>query len=243
MYGLIGKPLGHSFSANFFNKKFADEAIPERYELFPLESIDLLPQLLNSHLDLKGLNVTIPYKQQVIPFLSELDKDAAEIGAVNVIKINCDGSLKGYNSDAIGFRDSISPLLLPHMKRALVLGTGGASKAVIYVLRQLGLEVLNVSRRSKGEIVSYNQLTPEIISTHHVIVNTTPLGMWPNIDDAPEIPYHLLTPDHLCYDLVYNPEETSFMKRAAQYGATVKNGLEMLHGQALAAWKIWNKPD
>ncbi|MDE6335059.1 MAG: shikimate dehydrogenase, partial [Muribaculaceae bacterium] len=144
---------------------------------------------------------------------------------------------------AIGFRDSISPLLLPHMKRALVLGTGGASKAVIYVLRQLGLEVLNVSRRSKGEIVSYNQLTPEIISTHHVIVNTTPLGMWPNIDDAPEIPYHLLTPDHLCYDLVYNPEETSFMKRAAQYGATVKNGLEMLHGQALAAWKIWNKPD
>lgn len=243
MYGLIGKPLGHSFSANFFNKKFANEEIPEHYKLFPLDSIELLPQLLGSHPDLKGLNVTIPYKQQVIPFLAELDKDAAEIGAVNVIKIREDGSLKGYNSDAIGFRDSITPLLRPHMKRALVLGTGGASKAVIHVLRQLGFEVLNVSRKAKEDIISYDQLTPEIISTHHVIVNTTPLGMWPGIDEAPSIPYHLLTPDHLCYDLVYNPEETAFMHRAAKFGATVKNGLEMLHGQAIAAWEIWNTPD
>lgn len=243
MYGLIGKPLGHSFSANFFNKKFANEEIPEHYKLFPLDSIELLPQLLGSHPDLKGLNVTIPYKQQVIPFLAELDKDAAEIGAVNVIKIREDGSLKGYNSDAIGFRDSITPLLRPHMKRALVLGTGGASKAVIHVLRQLGFEVLNVSRKAKEDIISYDQITPEIISTHHVIVNTTPLGMWPEIDEAPSIPYHLLTPDHLCYDLVYNPEETAFMHRAAKFGATVKNGLEMLHGQAIAAWEIWNTPD
>ncbi len=243
MYGLIGKPLGHSFSANFFNKKFAKEGIPEHYELFPLDSIELLPQLLSSHPDLKGLNVTIPYKQQVIPYLASLDKDAAEIGAVNVIKIQEDGSLKGYNSDAIGFRNSLMPLLKPHMKRALVLGTGGASKAVIHVLKQLGFEVLNVSRKAKGEIISYDELTPEIIASHHVVVNTTPLGMWPNIDEAPAIPYHLLTPDHLCYDLVYNPEETSFMRRSAQYGATVKNGLEMLHGQAIAAWEIWNTPD
>lgn len=239
MYGLIGKPLGHSFSADFFNKKFAEERIPEHYSLFPLDSIDCLPKLLNSHPDLKGLNVTIPYKQQVIPFLDSIDKDAKEIGAVNVIKINQDGSLKGYNSDAIGFHESIAPLLDSHMKRALVLGTGGASKAVCYVLKKLGLEVLSVSRTAHNSIISYNELTPEIMSTHLVIVNTTPLGMWPEIQNAPAIPYHLLSPRHLCYDLVYNPAVTTFMKLSSEAGATVKNGLEMLHLQALAAWKIW----
>lgn len=241
MYGLIGKPLGHSFSANFFNKKFTDENIPERYFLFPLDSITELPSLLRNHPDLKGLNVTIPYKQTVIPYLDSLDKAAAEIGAVNVIKISKDNSLKGYNSDAVGFKDSIEPLIHDHMKRALVLGTGGASKAVCYVLKMLGIEVLSVSRNSHDEVISYNDLSPEIISSHHIIVNTTPLGMWPNVDQAPDIPYHLLTPQHLCYDLVYNPETTTFMKRSAQHGATVKNGLDMLHGQALAAWRIWNE--
>lgn len=241
MYGLIGKPLGHSFSANFFNKKFTDENIPERYILFPLDSITELPSLLRNHPDLKGLNVTIPYKQTVIPYLDSLDKAAAEIGAVNVIKISKDNSLKGYNSDAVGFKDSIEPLIHDHMKRALVLGTGGASKAVCYVLKMLGIEVLSVSRNSHDEVISYNDLSPEIISSHHIIVNTTPLGMWPNVDQAPDIPYHLLTPQHLCYDLVYNPETTTFMKRCAQNGATVKNGLDMLHGQALAAWRIWNE--
>ncbi len=240
MYGLIGKPLGHSFSATFFNKKFSEENIPECYNLFPLDSIEELPALLKSHPDLKGLNVTIPYKQAVIPFLNSLSQEASEIGAVNVIKINKDGTLAGYNSDAIGFQTTISPLLKPHMKKALVLGTGGASKAVVYVLKKLGLEVQSVSRTAKNGVISYSDLTPEVISAHHIIVNTTPLGMWPEVDNAPDIPYNLLTPLHLCYDLVYNPEVTSFMKRSEAYGATVKNGLDMLHGQALAAWEIWN---
>lgn len=239
MFGLIGKPLGHSFSAKFFNKKFSEEGIPEHYDLFPLDDIKDLETLINNHPDLRGLNVTIPYKQQVIPFLSSLDEDASEIGAVNVIKFLPDGKLKGYNTDAIGFRDSISPLLKPHMKKALVLGTGGASKAICHVLRKLGLSVLKVSRNAKDDTLSYSQLTPDIISTHHVIVNTTPLGMWPHTEEAPAIPYSLLTPDHLCYDLVYNPEVTEFMKRASEKGAAVKNGLDMLHGQALAAWEIW----
>lgn len=241
MYGLIGKPLGHSFSAKFFNKKFSDEGIPERYELFPLDSINELLTLIKNNPDLKGLNVTIPYKQQVIPFLSSMDENADGIGAVNVIKILPDGTLKGYNTDAIGFQKTISPLISPNMKKALVLGTGGASKAVSYVLKKLGLSVLNVSRSSRDEAIAYSQITPEIMSTHHVIVNTTPLGMWPETDNAPDIPYSLLTPEHLCYDLVYNPEVTTFMKRAAEKGATVKNGLDMLYAQALGAWDIWTK--
>lgn len=241
MYGLIGKPLGHSFSADFFNRKFADENIPEHYSLFPLDTIDQLPYLLKNHPDLKGLNVTIPYKQAVMQFLDSLSPEAAEIGAVNVIRISGNGSLKGYNSDAIGFMNTIAPLLQPHMRKALVLGTGGASKAVVYVLKKLGITVQSVSRRAKTDGISYSDLTPEIMQTHHVIVNTTPLGMWPDIEKAPEIPYHLLSPDHLCYDLVYNPENTSFMQRSKAYGATVKNGLDMLHGQAIAAWEIWNK--
>ncbi len=240
MYGLIGKPLGHSFSADFFNKKFQDEGINESYKLFPLESIDLLPGLLASNPDLHGLNVTIPYKQAVIPFLNKLDKGAQEIGAVNVIKIYPDGSLKGFNSDAIGFHDSLLPLLKPHMKRALVLGTGGASKAVVYVLKNLGIEVKSVSRNPVEGQLSYKELTPEIMDDYHIIVNTTPLGMWPSVEAAPDIPYDYITSQHLCYDLVYNPEITTFMRKAAEHGATVKNGLEMLHGQAIAAWKIWN---
>lgn len=240
MYGLIGRPLGHSFSADFFNKKFENEGIDETYRLFPLDSLEMLPALLSAHPDLHGLNVTLPYKQAVIPFLNRIDADAKEIGAVNVIKIHSDGTLEGFNSDAIGFHDSISPLLRPHMKRALVLGTGGASKAVVYVLRKMGIEVINVSRKPDEGQLSYNQLTPEIMERYHIIVNTTPLGMWPKIDDAPDIPYDLITADHLCYDLVYNPEITTFMRKAAMHGAEVKNGLEMLHGQAIAAWKIWN---
>jgi len=240
MYGLIGNPLGHSFSADFFNRKFEKEGIDERYELFPLPEIDTLTSLLKEHTDLKGLNVTIPYKEEVIPYLTNLSDDAKEIGAVNVIKISDNGkNLTGYNSDATGFHDTILPLIKPYMRKALVLGTGGASRAVLYVLRNLGLEVKKVSRNpDKGEI-SYNGLTPEIMESHHVIVNTTPLGMWPNTEQAPSIPYGLLTPLHLCYDLVYNPDVTMFMKLSAKQGATVKNGLDMLHGQALAAWKIW----
>lgn len=239
MYGLIGYPLGHSFSANFFNKKFAEENIPEFYKLFPIDSIDKLPNLLSEYPELKGLNVTIPYKQQVLPYLDSIDKDAQEIGAVNVIKIYPDGKLKGFNSDVIGFSESIKPLLADHMRKALVLGTGGASKAVCHALNKLGLKVQLVSRIARDGILSYNDLTSEIINTHHVIVNTTPLGMWPDIEKAPDVPYNLLSPRHLCYDLVYNPEITTFMKLSSEAGAKVKNGLEMLELQALAAWKIW----
>lgn len=241
MYGLIGNPIKHSFSADFFNSKFKREGIDEEYRLFQLEKIDDLKELLTEHKDLKGLNVTIPYKQQVIPYLDRLSDEAREIGAVNVIKISEGGHrLKGFNSDAVGFRDSIKPLLRPHMRKALILGTGGASRAVEYVLRKEGLEVMKVSRKGKDGLLSYSDMTQEVMSEFHVIVNTTPLGMWPKTDTCPDIPYSLLTPGHLCFDLVYNPETTLFMQKASEMGATVKNGLEMLHGQAIAAWKIWN---
>ncbi|MBD5299349.1 MAG: shikimate dehydrogenase [Bacteroides sp.] len=243
MYGLIGYPLGHSFSASFFNKKFADEGIPEHYELLPIETIGNLGALIKSLPDLKGFNVTIPYKQQIIPLLSEIDEEAAEIGAVNVVKLYADGTMKGFNTDAVGFRNSLSPLLKPHMKKALVLGTGGASKAVINVLKRLGLEVTKVSRNRGVDTLTYTDITPEIISAHHIIVNTTPLGMWPKVHEAPSLPYDALTPLHLCYDLVYNPEVTEFMKKSAEQGATIKNGLEMLHLQALAAWEIWTNKE
>ena len=241
MYGLIGNPIKHSFSADFFNSKFKREGIDEEYRLFQLEKIDDLKELLTEHKDLKGLNVTIPYKQQVIPYLDGLSDEAREIGAVNVIKISEGGHrLEGFNSDAVGFRDSIKPLLRPHMRKALILGTGGASRAVEYVLRKEGLEVMKVSRKGKDGLLSYSDMTQEVMSEFHIIVNTTPLGMWPKTDTCPDIPYSLLTPGHLCFYLVYNPETTLFMQKASEMGATVKNGLEMLHGQAIAAWKIWN---
>lgn len=241
MYGLIGKPIKHSFSADFFNEKFKREGIYNEYRLFPLEKIEDFPKLLEEHRDLQGLNVTIPYKQKVMAYLGSVSEEAREIGAVNVIKISDGGRhLEGHNSDAVGFRDSICPLLLPHMKKALVLGTGGASKAVIYVLEKAGLDTIKVSRERRGDTISYSDLTKEIIGQCHVIVNTTPLGMWPDTDSCPDIPYEFLTPAHLCFDLVYNPETTQFMRRAAEYGAMVRNGLDMLHGQAIEAWRIWN---
>ena len=244
MYGLIGKKLSHSFSAEFFNKKFAEEGISESYRLFPLESISLLPALLEEQKDLKGLNVTIPYKEQVIPFLTSISPEAEKIGAVNVIKINREGNeifLEGHNSDCIGFRDSLLPLLNPEIKKALVLGTGGASKAVEYVLNKLGIEVAFVSRNPKPGNLNYHDLDKKIMEENLLIVNTTPLGMYPDIDSCPDIPYQYLTPRHVCYDLVYNPEVTEFLRRSALKGAKVKNGLEMLLLQALASWDIWQK--
>nr|AGK84818.1 putative shikimate 5-dehydrogenase [uncultured bacterium BAC25G1] len=240
MFGLIGYPLHHSFSAKYFNDFFARTEIPEYYELFPIRDIDEFPLLLKKHRDLEGLNVTIPYKEKIIPFLTDLSEEAREIGAVNTIRILNRGKiLIGHNTDAIGFKNSISPLLMPHMKKALILGTGGASKAVDYVLKKLGLEVTKVSRRESEGVMTYDQLDEDVISSHHVIVNTTPLGTWPDIDKYPDIPYQFLSPLHLCFDLVYNPETTSFMRKSAEHGAMVKNGLEMLHGQADAAWRIW----
>lgn len=243
IYGLLGYPLGHSFSRNYFNNKFESEKINAEYLNFEIPDINMLMEVISEYPNLNGLNVTIPYKEQVIPFLDELNDDAANIGAVNVIKIirnNDDLKLVGYNSDVIGFCDSIVPLIKPYMKKALVLGTGGAAKAVCYGLKKLGIEPQYVSRKKSENTITYQDINKNIIDTHHIIVNTTPLGMYPNVDDSPDIPYGLLTSEHLCYDLLYNPDETLFMKNAKAKGATVKNGLEMLLLQAFASYDIWN---
>lgn len=243
LYGLLGYPLGHSFSRNYFNNKFEAENIDAEYINFEIPDINMLMEVISEYYNLNGLNVTIPYKEQVIPFLDELDEDAANIGAVNVIKIiheNNDLKLKGYNSDVIGFCDSIHPLLKPHMKKALILGTGGAAKAVMYGLNKFGIESQLVSRKKSENTISYTEIDKNIIDEYHIIVNTTPLGMYPNIDECPDIPYELLSDKHLCYDLLYNPDETLFMKNAKENGAIVKNGLEMLLLQAFASYEIWN---
>ncbi len=244
-YGLIGYPLGHSFSQNYFNQKFEAEGINARYVNFEIPEIADFKKVIQQNPDLCGLNVTIPYKEQVIPYLDEIDGDAAKIGAVNVIKFlrGKNGSLrfKGYNSDIIGFCDSISPLLTPERNKALVLGTGGAAKAVFQGLINLGVEPVMVSRKSRPGVLTYADLTPEVMEKYHMIVNTTPLGMYPHVDECPDIPYEALTPEHLCYDLLYNPDITLFMRKAAAHGAETKNGLEMLLLQAFAAWNIWNE--
>lgn len=244
LYGLIGYPLGHSFSQDYFNKMFESEGIDAGYLNFELPDIGDLMEAIAQYPNLYGLNVTIPYKEQVIPYMDEMDSVAAEIGAVNVIKFYGSGTnlrLKGYNSDVIGFTDSIAPFINDKRKKALVLGTGGAAKAVCYGLRQLGLEVQSVSRTSRPGVISYGEITPETVADHKVIVNTTPLGMYPHVDSCPDIPYSALTSDHLCYDLLYNPDTTLFMRKAAEHGAETKNGLEMLLLQAFAAWQIWNR--
>lgn len=245
IYGLIGRVLGHSFSQDYFNRKFEAEQIDARYVNFEIQSIDDFENVLDANPSLAGLNVTIPYKQLIIDRLDSLDPDAAAIGAVNVIRFMRDNSgrrhLRGYNTDAIGFRDSIAPLLDDDRRKALVLGTGGASRAVVYALKQLGIDVALVSRSAREGVITYADITPEILETHTIIVNTTPLGMYPAVDAAPDIPYEHLTPRHLCYDLLYNPDYTLFMRRSAEAGAEVKNGLEMLILQAFAAWQIWQR--
>ena len=246
-YGLVGHPLGHSFSAGYFAEKFAREGIDATYTNFDFPNIAQLSTLIAECPDLRGVNVTIPHKQAVIPLLNELSAEAQEIGAVNVVRIKheADGTIrtKGYNSDVIGFVDSLRPLLQSHHRRALVLGSGGASKAVVYGLKKLGITPLYVSRTKRDDALTYEELTPEVLAAHHVIVNCSPVGMYPHVDEAPRLPYHLLTPQHLCYDLVYNPLETAFMRKASEQGAVVKNGLEMLHLQAEAAWYYWKAAD
>ena len=244
LYGLLGYPLVHSFSQNYFNQKFESENIDAEYINFEIPDVGMLMEVVAENENLNGLNVTIPYKEQVIPFLHEIDPAASEVGAVNVIKFirGKDGlRLKGYNSDIIGFTDSIKSLLKPHHQSALVLGTGGAAKAVSYSLRKLGLEVQLVSRRKSANTLVYEELTKNDLKTHKVIVNTTPLGMYPNVDTCPDIPYRYLTSQHLCYDLIYNPDETLFLKNSRLAGAQVKNGLEMLLLQAFASYSIWNQ--
>lgn len=244
IYGLIGYPLIHSFSKTYFNQKFESENINARYVNFEMPEVDDLMEVVSENENLCGLNVTIPYKEQVMPYLDDVDEAAREVGAVNVIKFirGKDGlKLKGYNSDIIGFTDSIKSILKPYHTAALVLGTGGASKAVCYSLRKLGLDVQLVSRRKSAGTMVYEELTKNDIKAHKVIVNTTPLGMYPNVDTCPDLPYRFLTSQHLCYDLIYNPDETKFMRQAREAGAEVKNGLEMLLLQAFASYEIWNR--
>ena len=244
-YGLLGYPLGHSFSKNYFNQKFEAEKIDAEYLNFEIPDIKEIKSVIKENPELNGLNVTIPYKQQIIPYLDDLDDDARPIGAVNVIKFSKGlfgkVKLKGYNSDIIGFKQSIEPLLKDHHRKALILGTGGASKAVFHGLKQLGIAATFVSRQSKEYCITYEEITEKIMEQYHVIVNTTPLGMYPNVNACPNIPYELLTSDHLLYDLLYNPDETLFMQKGKERGAVVKNGLEMLLLQAFAAWEIWQK--
>ena len=244
-YGLLGYPLGHSFSRNYFNQKFEAERIDAEYLNFEIPEIKEIKNVIKENPELNGLNVTIPYKEQGIPYLDDLDEDARLIGAVNVIKFSKGlfgkVKLKGYNSDIIGFKQSIEPLLKEHHRKALILGTGGASKAVFQGLKQLGVASTFVSRKAKEYCITYEEITPKVMEQYTVIVNTTPLGMYPNVNACPDIPYDLLTSDHLLYDLLYNPDETLFMRKGKEKGAVVKNGLEMLLLQAFAAWEIWQK--
>ena len=236
-YGIIGFPLLHSFSAKFFNEKFATERIDAEYSLYPLNKDEWtngerLMDLLDS---LDGFNVTLPYKQEVIPYLERLDETAEAIGAVNVVYKRV-----GYNTDCLGFIESMRPLVREYNQKALVLGTGGASKAVCYGLRKLGISPTLVSRTPKAGMLGYDALTQEVMDSHTIIVNCTPLGMLPDVDSCPDIPYECLSARHLLYDCVYNPEETLFLKKGKAQGCTIKNGLDMLYGQAKAAWRIWN---
>ena len=239
-YGIIGYPLGHSFSRGFFTEKFARESIDAQYLNFEIPDVAMLSDVLRDNPELRGLNVTLPHKQAVIPLLDEMSEEAMEIGAVNVIRVR-NGKLKGFNSDIIGFTNSIKPLLQPHHRKALVLGTGGASKAIRVGLNRLGIEWTYVSRSPRDGMVTYEDITAETLQEYTVIVNCSPVGMFPKVDAAPAIPYELLSPLHLLFDCVYNPEETLFMKKGRKQGATVKNGLEMLHLQAVASWKFWNE--
>ncbi|MDR1103478.1 MAG: shikimate dehydrogenase [Tannerella sp.] len=243
-YGLIGYPLEHSFSKDFFNRKFALENTDAEYLNFQIENIRELGNVLRENPSLGGLNVTLPYKTQVIARLDDLDKDARVIGAVNVIKFVRGHfgrrKLKGYNSDIIGFKQSIAPLLSESHRNALILGTGGASKAVFHGLKQLGVNPVFVSRTEKEFCLAYRDLTPRIMEQYTVIVNTTPVGMYPDVGQSPDIPYDLLTSGHLLYDLLYNPDETAFLREGRKRDCTLKNGLEMLILQAYESWRIWN---
>lgn len=245
-YGLIGYPLKHSSSIQYFNTKFKSENIDAEYVNFEIPDIKAFPEVIEENPNLYGLNVTIPYKEQVIPFLDRLSPNAERIGAVNVIKfIRQSGKkkiiLEGHNSDVVGFSQSISPLLKPYHQKALILGTGGASKAVYHGLHDFKLDTLFVSRTKKPNAITYEEITPEIINEYKVIVNCTPVGMYPKSDFCPNIPYEYLTSEHLLYDLLYNPEETLFMKKGEEHHAVTKNGLEMLLLQAFISWEIWNK--
>jgi shikimate dehydrogenase len=243
LYGLIGYPLSHSFSKRYFTEKFEREGLSEqfRYELFPLPSIEALPDLLASHPELAGFNVTIPYKQAVMAYLHQSSPAAARIGAVNTVKVD-NGRLYGHNTDVVGFEESLRETLARAAQqpaRALVLGTGGSSRAVRWVLEYMGIEPLSVSRQPESGQLTYDALNAEVLARYPLIVNTTPLGMSPKVHECPPLPYEALNSANILFDLVYNPEETLFLRHGKSQGATVQNGLPMLYGQAEAAWRIW----
>ena len=241
-YGLVGKNISYSFSRTYFTEKFRKaNKKSHTYENFDIQEIFEFPGILKNNPDLKGLNVTIPYKEVVIPFLDKMSKNALKIGAVNTIKFLSNGKTKGYNTDFYGFRKSLKPLLQSHHKKALVLGTGGASKAVAYALRLLEIDYILASRKPSEHTLLYDEIDASTFEEYQIIINCTPLGTSPNLEACPDIPYDYFTDRHIAYDLIYNPEETLFLRKAKQRGAVVKNGHEMLVFQAEKAWKIWKK--
>ena len=238
-FGLIGYPLGHSFSKKYFTRKFENENLMDcSYQNFEIDAIEKFPLLLKNNPLLHGLNVTIPYKQSIIAYLDELDETAQRVNAVNTIQFK-NGKWIGCNTDVIGFEQTFLPLVKPHHSSAIVLGSGGASKAVEFILRKIGINYLVVSRKPTQNQIGYDELNDFMIERFKVIINCTPLGMYPNENDCPPMPYSFISPHHLCYDLIYNPAETLFLKKCMQQQATVQNGLPMLLSQAEAAWKIW----
>ena len=241
-FGLLGRNISYSFSKGYFTDKFNSENfVGCTYENFDIPEIAAFPEVIKNTSDLKGLNVTIPYKETVIPFLDKLSKKAELIGAVNTIKITKKGKLKGYNTDYYGFKKSLEPLLQPHHKKALILGTGGASKGVAFALDELDIPYTFVSREAKENGIDYDRINATTFDNYQIIINATPVGTSPNVDAFPLLPYEFFTEKHIAYDLIYNPAETQFLKKAKQQGAQIKNGLDMLIFQAEKAWKIWNK--
>lgn len=241
-FGLLGKNISYSFSRTYFSTKFEDNnLIDYSYENFDLTDIGTFPEILKKNPNLKGLNVTIPYKEAVIPYLNCLSEKAAKIGAVNTIRFTKKGKLKGYNTDCYGFKKALKPLLQSHHQRALILGTGGASKAVAFALEQLGILYTFVSREASENTINYNQINATTFDNYHIIINCTPLGTSPNSAVCPDLPYAYFTSKHIAFDLIYNPEETLFLQKAKQNGAITKNGMDMLIFQAEKAWKIWNQ--
>lgn len=242
LFGLIGKNISYSFSKTYFTEKFESLGLAQySYVNFDLQDISEFKNVVDANPNLNGLNVTIPYKESVIPYLDKLSKKAAKIGAVNTIRFTKNGKLKGYNTDYYGFRKSLKPLLQPHHKKALLLGTGGAAKAVAFALGELGILYTFVSRDAAENSIGYNRLNATTFDNFQIIINCTPLGTHPNTSNFPDIPYEYFTSRHIAFDLIYNPEETVFLKRAKSRGATIKNGYEMLVYQADKAWKIWRK--
>lgn len=241
-FGLIGKDISYSFSKKYFTEKFSQDLFNDCvYENFDIPTIEEFPNILKNNLDLKGLNVTIPYKKAIIPYLDTLSEKAFKIGAVNVIRFTKKGNLKGCNSDWYGFKKSLEPLLQPHHKKALILGTGGAAKAIAFALEQIGILYTYVSREASENAIDYNRVNITTFDNYQIIINCTPVGTSPNTKEFPPIPYEFFTDKHIAFDLIYNPEETQFLKKAKKKGALTKNGHEMLVFQAEKAWKIWNK--